>query len=446
MSEETTTKRGGVKAALLGDVSARDAAANARLDRKFRKRRMQRDDNEGERDFKKRRRAERRKAIAAGIVKTARTAVVVGPITAPMAVAWSGQIGFATSVLAWPFAGGVLYAAAYELTTVFCGWLYHEARKDGDGGFIYRLAMWIFALGAAAQQWWHYLNPDGSASYRSVTFATMTLVGVIVFELFARLVHRRTLRRAGKVDDSRPRFGWLRWARYPRRTFDAWSLTVQHPTRFNTVEAAWTAADTAAVQRQRQKIARGLLRTEQDPAWSGGSHLTATQDPAAGTFPKRKIRAGWHGIGRRSGQIALPEPQDPGRSAADPLRTEQDPAAPTCAPHKIRPGSDLSGPQDPALDAAQPGRELEAGRTSEPDLVNPGPDLDQTSDADEDEFKPTNLERQAVALLVQTRRSFNRSNCADAVRELDGAISTARAAKLAAWGRDHGGPTQLRSA
>lgn len=395
--------RGGFASVLLGDVSARDAAANAKLDRRFRKRQLQREDNESEREFKARKRAERWTSRKASAINVARAAVVVGPITAPMSVAWTGQIGFATGVLAWPFAGGVLYAAAYELTTVFCGWLYHEARKDGDGGFVYRLAMWAFAAGAAAQQWWHYMDPDGTASYRSVTFASMTLVGVIVFELFARLVHRRKLRRDGKVDDSRPRFGLMRWVRYPRRTFDAWSLTIQDPTRFNTVEGAWSEADRVAVQRGRQKIARKLTA-------SGAGR------PQVGSG-RRWFRRQTAEIGPISAEVRVERPEIQPQTAGDPA------------------GSGGVEQPTPRIEQQPERPALESAQTGGTEYVKPPATPPQDSDTNGDEFEPTELEKQAVALLVQTGRNINRANCADAVRELEGGIATKRAALLAAWGR-----------
>lgn len=397
-------KRGGFASVLLGDANARDAVANAKLDRKFRKKQLQREDNEGEREFKARRRSERLASFRASCINVARAAVVVGPITAPMSVAWTGQIGFATGVLAWPFAGGVLYAAAYELTTVFCGWLYHEARKDGDGGFVYRLAMWAFAAGAAAQQWWHYMDPDGTASYRSVTFASMTLVGVIVFELFARLVHRRKLRRDGKVDDSRPRFGLMRWLRYPRRTFDAWSLTIQDPTRFNTVDLAWSEADRVAIQRGRRKTARRLARSTAGPAQVGRG--------------RRWFRRQTTEIGPIPAEVRVDRPEIRPETPADPARSEQ---------------------PKPQVETPVERPALEAGETSKDEGVKPPANPEPTSSNDADEFQPTDLERQAVALLVETDRSINRANCADAVRELEGGIATKRAAQLAAWGRENNG-------
>ena len=63
-----------------------------------------------------------------------RRGLIVGPIVAPMAVAWIGQIGFALGILGWQLAGAVVFAASWELTTAFCGWMYHQARQDGDAG------------------------------------------------------------------------------------------------------------------------------------------------------------------------------------------------------------------------------------------------------------------------------------------------------------------------
>ena len=66
---------------------------------------------------------------------TGRLILITFPILAPMLVAWTGQSEFAMRVLGWAFAASIVYAAAYELTTAFCAWMYHEARKDGDHGW-----------------------------------------------------------------------------------------------------------------------------------------------------------------------------------------------------------------------------------------------------------------------------------------------------------------------
>lgn len=453
MNEQEAKPRGGLRAALLGDVDARAAAADAKLDRKFRKRQLKRDNASQDRDVAKQKRAARLATFRAGVVNGAKTAVVVGPITAPMAVAWTGQIGFATSVLAWPFVGGVLYAAAYELTTVFCGWLYHEARKDGDGGIPYRLAMWAFAFGAAAQQWWHYLNPDGSASYRSVTFASMTLVGVIVFELFARLVHRRTLRRKGKVDDSRPRFGLMRWLRYPRRTFDAWSLTIQQPTRFNTVDLAWSAADQAATARVRQRSVRRLARSGpygrgravelegssredwRSVAGTGGVYeVSSLGNVRSWTRSKRgRLLKASPNVSTGYLKVDVPRTRPVHQLVAEAFHGPRPEGAQVCHNdgNKLNNAASNLRWDTPAANAQD--------RVEHAALNQPSEQATEDSEQLDTEFEPTDLERQAVAVLAQAGQAINRANCADAVRDLDGAISTKRASELAAWGRSNSG-------
>lgn len=394
--EVPNRSRGGFASVMLGDVSTRAAAANAKLDRKIRARKLRREDNEDEREFKARRRAARAESAKARALTFARTAIVVGPIIAPMSVAWTGQASFAMTSLGWSFLAGLLYAAAYELTTVFCGWMYHEARKDGDKGIEYRLAMWAFGAGAAAQQWWHY-SPNWEPTFRAVTFASMTMVSLVVFELFARLVHRRKLRRDGKIGQVRPRFGLIRWVRYPRTTFDAWSMSILKG--FETVDQAWSEADRLAARRKSAKIARRSVQVDNGRRW----------------------------FQRDRAQIAVDRAEvHPGSTAGTPG------SGPDRAQIGAGPGG--SDTQHPAIEAGSGASGLDG--------------TDQAGPAEgPDDFQPTDLERQAVALLVNTGRAINRANCAEAVRELDGGIATKRAAELAKWGRDNntGGPKAVKA-
>lgn len=389
-------RAGGFASALLGDASARDAIATARMDRKFRARQLKRQDNENEREFRARKRSARWDTAKTRLVGFARAAIVVGPITAPMSVAWTGQASFAMTSLGWSFPAGVLYAAAYEMTTVFCAWMYHEARKDGDKGVEYRLATWAFAAGAAAQQWWHY-SADWDPTFRAVTFASMTMISLVVWELFARLVHRRKLRRDGKIGQTRPKFGLVRWLRYPRTTFDAWSMSILKG--HATLDLAWSEADRLAARRRSAKIARRSVQVENGRRWS------------------RRDRA----------QVVVDRPEVHPGSAVE---------APGSGPDRaqIETGPDGSDIQGPAIEAGSGASGIDGT-----DQAGPagGPD----------DFQPTELERQAVALLVSTGRAINRANCAEAVRELDGGIATKRAADLAKWGRDNNakGPKAVKA-
>jgi len=390
-TEEVTPKsRGGFASALLGDASSRRQRAEDKLELKFRAKQLKREDNESERDFKSRKRSARLTSLQHSAINVARTAIIVGPIMAPMAVAWTGQAAFAMEYLQWTLPAGVLFAAAYELTTAFCAWMYHEARKDGDKGTVYRLATWLFGLGAAAQQWWHYLEPNTSftdPTPRSVTFASMTIIGVALWELFARLVHRRKLRLDGKLPAVRPRFGLLRWLRFPKLTFTAWSLTISDP-EMDTVAKAWSAAE-----RQRSAIAR--RRSAQQLTGSGGGRRWFRR-------PKPDLAD----LAAQIGSGSTPEPPE--------IRVDRE---------QIEP----------------PKQEIEQPKAEEPKAIEPPKpsNANANGEGEGDEFAPTELERKAVALLVRDGRSINRANCADAVRELEGGIATKRAAQLAAWGRQN---------
>jgi hypothetical protein len=171
-----------------------------------------------------------------------RRVLIVGPITAPMAVAWVGQIQFAKDTLKWLLLGAIVFAAAWELTTAFAGWMYHQARQAGDAGTVYRAATWIFASSAGAMNYWHAL--DGAKvtdpTPKAVSYGAMSLVGIALWELYASLVHRQALRAEGKLPPARPKFGVARWVRYPRITFTAWSLAIRDG--LDTTEQAWAAA------------------------------------------------------------------------------------------------------------------------------------------------------------------------------------------------------------
>ena len=209
-------------------------------------------------------RQQTRRQISARIGKllptVGRRVMICGPILAPMTVAWIGQIGFATGTLGWPFLGALVFAAAWELTTAFAGWMYHQARKDGDRGALFRVATWLFAASAGGMNYWHALN--GASIYKptpkAVSYGAMSLVGIALWELYSSLIHRKHLREEGIVASARPRFGVARWARYTRLTWTAWSLSVRYGIR--TVDEAWSAAVAETARREREKDARPSVR------------------------------------------------------------------------------------------------------------------------------------------------------------------------------------------
>ncbi|MBC6458448.1 hypothetical protein [Actinomadura sp. HBU206391] len=240
-------------------------------------------------------RAKRRAARAAFAARLAelaptvgRRVIIAGPILAPMTVAWIGQLGFATGTLEWPLAGGLVFAAGWELSTAFCGWMYHQARQDGDQGTIFRVATWLFASAAALMNYWHALPAHQALTEptpKAASFGVMSLAGIALWELYTLLIHRRKLRADGKLPESRPRFGLARWTQYPRTTWVARSLSIRDG--HATVDAAWSAAVIELRRRRHareaQKAARRAEKLAKAAAKAGRSPVHITVVRGTGT-------------------------------------------------------------------------------------------------------------------------------------------------------------------
>jgi hypothetical protein len=223
--------------------------AAAALERRRDEMRLRREQKALDRQDRQQRRTARRQArarlaakIHQAVPTVGRRVMIAGPILAPMAVAWVGQIQFALDVLRWWLIAAVVFAASWELTTAFAGWMYHTARKAGDHGALFRFATWLFAASAGAMNYWHAL--DGrhvtDPTPKAVSYGAMSLVGIGLWELYSSLVHRTELRARGVVPPSRPRFGLARWTQHPKITWVARDLTIVDG--YSTTESAWAAA------------------------------------------------------------------------------------------------------------------------------------------------------------------------------------------------------------
>ena len=79
----------------------------------------------------------------------------------------------------------------------------------------------------------------------------MSGIGVVLWELYARLIHRRKLRAEGKLPPVRPRICLARWLRYPVRSWTTRSLIILRD--YGTLAEAWTAADETIRDRQAER-------------------------------------------------------------------------------------------------------------------------------------------------------------------------------------------------
>ncbi|MFC5659076.1 hypothetical protein [Streptomyces nogalater] len=487
---------------MVAEAAARMKRATDRTERALERKRLKLEAKGERRDAKEARKAKARELRAASragkptvtdrvkqfVKVNAERLMVIGPITAPMAVAWTGQAGFAEDILGWVVPFTILFAAAWELSTAFVGWMYHQARQSGDAGTLYRVSTWIFALGAAVMNFWHASGQAVAGSRvwdakkeiwteqitywhftpKAVAFAAMSIVGMVLWELYASLIHRRKLREDGKVAKARPSIGAVRWIRYPVHSFTAWSLAITDP-RLTTLDRAWAAAGAELADRKAVRTGRALHRVVV-PRVGADDHgpaaiptvLTLTRTDRTGPLdspaPVRPVQHGGYAV--RSGPADRKAVHGPVRTAVATDRTggpalalEAGPGGPHNADQLTGPGPDRGPRTVPATQSTAGTRKVTV-RTSdvtpgpqEPDRTGPadqeapegalGPDRAEDSGPDLTVITLTDLERTALDRLRTENKSLNRANIAKAVRDEGGSIATDRAGQIAVALKQH---------
>ncbi|MFD3720116.1 hypothetical protein [Streptomyces sp. NPDC058674] len=487
---------------MVAEAAAQMKRATDRTERALERKRLKLEAKGERRDAKEARRAKVRElraadragkpAVADRVKKFVKVnserLMVIGPITAPMAVAWTGQAGFAEDILGWVVPFTILFAAAWELSTAFVGWMYHQARQGGDAGTLYRVSTWIFALGAAVMNFWHASGEpvpgsrvwDAKAEIwteqitywhftpKAVAFAAMSIVGMVLWELYASLIHRRKLREDGRVAKARPSIGAVRWFRYPVHSFTAWSLAITDP-RLTTLDRAWTAAGAELADRKAARTGLALHRVVV-PRVRADDHgpaaiptvLTLTRTdrygPMESLVPVRPVQHGGYAV--RSGPGERSAVHGPVRTAGATDRTggpalalEAGPAGPQGADLLTGPGPDRGPRTVPAAQGASAARGVTV-RTAdaatgpwEPDRTGPsdqeapdevdGPDRGEDGGPDLTVITLTDLERTALDRLRTANEPLNRTNIAKAVRTEGGTIATDRAGQIAVALKQH---------
>ncbi|MFB1044413.1 hypothetical protein [Streptomyces chrestomyceticus] len=487
---------------MVAEAAARMKRATDRTEQALERKRLRLQAREERRQAKETRQAKARELRAASragkpavadrvkrfVKVNAERLMVIGPITAPMAVAWTGQAGFAKDILGWVVPFTILFAAAWELSTAFVGWMYHQARQGGDAGTLYRISTWTFALGAAVMNFWHASGEPvpGSRAWddtaqawteqmtywhftpKAVAFAAMSIVGMVLWELYASLIHRRKLREDGKVAKARPSIGAVRWLRYPVHSFAAWSLAITDA-RLTTLDRAWAAAGAQLADRKAVRTGRALHRVVV-PRVAAQDHgpaaipavltlvRTDRHEPLESPAAVRPVQYGGHAV--RSGPGDRYAVHGPVRTAGATDRTggpalalRSGPAGPHSADLLTGPGPDR-GPRTMAATQSAAATRGVTVRTAdaapgprEPDRTGPaheeapdsasGPDLKKEGGPDRTVITLTDLERTALDRLRTANEPLNRTNIAKAVRTEGGSIATDRAGQIAVALKQH---------
>jgi hypothetical protein len=272
--------------AALQELELREARAEAaRRKREWRRRQVQ-----ARRNARKARRTARRARVRAAVPRWAERALFIGPILFPMAVAWIGQMQYARTIMGWPLAGAIVFAAGFELSTVYVARLDWKARGEGDNSIVFRAATWMFAALAATMNYWHAAEPGFRPNGEAVSYGAMSIAGIMLWELLSTYRHRSKLRAAGKLPPRRPRFGLARWVWFPRVTHLARLLALRDG--HTQTEQAWRAAldeahrhgsVRAAVASLRGRGSFGLANGETPAATPAETPATTAEPPAQTT-------------------------------------------------------------------------------------------------------------------------------------------------------------------
>lgn len=151
--------------------------------------------------------------------------VVVGACV--VAASWTGLVGFAADVL--DLTGRARYIVPVTLDGLAVTLAFFGLRSvlAGDAAVFPRLLAWaVVGLGAGLNYWHAEVVGQGRAA--AIYFGAMTLLVYLTFEVILRQLRRNALKDQGAVEPPLPRFRLARWARFPGRTFRAWSTAVEH--------------------------------------------------------------------------------------------------------------------------------------------------------------------------------------------------------------------------
>ncbi|MFF5115032.1 DUF2637 domain-containing protein [Streptosporangium sp. NPDC000509] len=202
-------------------------------------------------------------ALAAAVAE--RSPVIVGAIAmgAPIAIAWRGQMEFATNVMNLGFMAPAL-PIALEGGVWYLAFLVHRAIQARLPIGRYRAATWMLAGIAAGMNLWHGIHANGDDGLQvGVILALASLLGIALWELTASLTQQTTARRSAAEIR---RATWRR-IRYPRLSWAAASIRASRGADCS-IEDAWTAAwaDRYGVgpgaSRRDRKLARSIVKYE----------------------------------------------------------------------------------------------------------------------------------------------------------------------------------------
>lgn len=152
--------------------------------------------------------------------------VVVVGIAASMS--WTGLVGFGKDTL--HLSGVMTYGVpvSLDVAAMLCGFLALRSVVSNDSAAGPRMLTFLLVGGSAAANYYHADHMKDGSTQAALYFGAMSILSWFLWDVVLRQIRRGMLRSIGAVERPLARFRLVRWMRYPRETFAAWSLSVRY--------------------------------------------------------------------------------------------------------------------------------------------------------------------------------------------------------------------------
>lgn len=141
-------------------------------------------------------------------------------------MSWTGLVGFARTTLHLDGLAALLVPISLDGAAAAAAFIALRTVVRGDSAAGSRL-MVVGFTGASAWLNWHHATTTYADGAAAVFFAGMSVAVLALFDLVMREIRRASLRSIGAVEQPIARFRALRWARFPRETWAAWSAALR---------------------------------------------------------------------------------------------------------------------------------------------------------------------------------------------------------------------------
>ena len=158
-----------------------------------------------------------------GAQRRALWACLIVTAAAPQLLSFASLTDWARDELALTERQAILVPLSLDGAGIASAILVASAAAAGRGGGLARFMLWACTIASAAANARHGAIVGGDAIWLGLA----PIFGTGMLEVALRYRHREALEALGAVQPPLPRFGLVRWLRFPAPTFAAWSIAVR---------------------------------------------------------------------------------------------------------------------------------------------------------------------------------------------------------------------------